>query len=50
MHYEILIPTGMRAETELALEHHASKCPVAQTLTPCVRIEWEAEIREEEID
>ena len=39
-----------RAETERALAHHATKCPVAQTLTPCVQIEWEAEIREEEID
>ncbi len=48
--YEILVPNGMRAETERALAHHASKCPVAQTLTPCVQIEWEAEIREEEID
>jgi uncharacterized OsmC-like protein len=50
--YEIVVPKGMRAETERALAHHASKCPVAQTLTPCVQIEWEAEITEteEEID
>ena len=40
----------MRLETERALEHHASKCPVAQTLDPCVQIDWEAEITEEETD
>ena len=50
MRYEILVPSGMRAETERALAHHVSKCPVAQTLMPCVEIEWEAEIAEEEID
>ena len=50
MRYEILVPSGMRAETERALAHHASKCPVAQTLMPCVEIEWEAEITEAEID
>lgn len=48
--YEIRVPSGMRAETERALAHHASRCPVAQTLIPCVQIEWEADIREEETD
>ncbi|MFQ5890157.1 MAG: OsmC family protein [Gemmatimonadota bacterium] len=44
--YEIEIPAGKRSEAERALEHHVSHCPVAQTLTPCVEIEWEAEIKE----
>jgi hypothetical protein len=50
VHYEILVPSGMRAETQRALEHHASMCPVAQTLIPCVQVEWDAKIREEETD
>ncbi len=45
--YEIRIPRGKREAAERALEIHVSKCPVAQTLTPCVEIEWDAEIREE---
>jgi len=44
--YEMEIPAGTRAEAERALESHVQSCPVARTLTPCVEIEWEAEIRE----
>lgn len=29
-----------------ALETHVAGCPVAQTLTPCVEIAWEADVRE----
>jgi len=46
--YEIVIPKGKRREAERALEHHVAHCPVAQTLTPCVEIVWDAEIRERE--
>lgn len=46
--YEIVIPSGLRAETDRALAHHVAKCPVAQTLAPCVPIDWEAEITETE--
>lgn len=46
--YEIRVPPGKREAAERALEVHVSGCPVAQTLIPCVEIEWEAEIREEE--
>ena len=46
--YEILVPSGKRAEAERALAHHVAHCPVAQTLTPCVEIVWDAEIRERE--
>ncbi len=46
--YEIVIPMGKRREAERALEHHVAHCPVAQTLTPCVEIVWDAEIRERE--
>lgn len=45
--YQIRIPAGKRAEAERALSGHVSKCPVAQTLTPCVEIGWEADIQEE---
>lgn len=44
--YEVEIPAGKREEAERALETHVENCPVARTLTPCVEIEWEAEIRE----
>jgi uncharacterized OsmC-like protein len=45
--YDIIIPRGTRTEAERALSYHVEKCPVAQTLTPCVEIAWDAEIREE---
>ena len=48
--YEVVIPAGTRAAAERALAHHVANCPVAQTLLPCVRIDWEADIREEETD
>lgn len=44
--YEMEIPEGTRAGAERALDSHVQSCPVARTLTPCVEIEWEAEIRE----
>ncbi|MFQ5688878.1 MAG: OsmC family protein [Gemmatimonadota bacterium] len=46
LRYEIRIPPGKREAVDRALAHHVSKCPVAQTLMPCVQIEWEAEVRE----
>ena len=46
--YRIVIPGGKRAEAERALSIHVSKCPVAQTLTPCVEIRWKADIQEED--
>ena len=46
--YEIVVPKGKRPEAERALEHHVAHCPVAQTLTPCVEIVWDAQIRERE--
>lgn len=46
--YTIPVPAGMREAAERALEHHVLNCPVAQTLTPCVEIAWEADIQEEE--
>lgn len=44
--YDLKIPAGKREEAERALRLHVSKCPVAQTLTPCVEIAWEADIEE----
>lgn len=43
-----MVPAGKREAAERALEMHREHCPVAVTLTPCVDIEWEADI--EEID
>ncbi|MFB6240685.1 MAG: OsmC family protein [Gemmatimonadota bacterium] len=44
--YEIEVPAGKRGDAERALEKHVENCPVARTLTPCVEIDWEAEITE----
>lgn len=44
--YHIRVPAGTREAAERALEIHVDGCPVAQTLLPCVEIEWEAEIDE----
>lgn len=44
--YDLEVPAGKREEAERALETHVESCPVARTLTPCVDIEWEADIRE----
>ena len=47
VHYDIRIPHGKREDADRALDLHVSRCPVAQTLTPCVEIEWTADIAEE---
>lgn len=44
--YRLRVPRGKRAAAERALDAHVDGCPVAQTLIPCVEIEWEAEIEE----
>ena len=46
--YEITVPAGREPAARRALERHVDGCPVAQTLLPCVEIEWEAEVTEEE--
>jgi len=44
--YRLRIPAGERAAAQRALATHREHCPVAVTLTPCVAIDWEAEIEE----
>lgn len=44
--YRLKVPDGKRAAAQRALDAHVGGCPVAQTLIPCVEIEWEAEIEE----
>jgi uncharacterized OsmC-like protein len=44
--YRLKVPEGTREAAERALEAHVSGCPVAQTLLPCVKIDWDAEIEE----
>jgi len=44
--YQIEIPAAKRAEADRALKAHVAHCPVAQTLLPCVEIDWEASITE----
>lgn len=45
--YRLKVPEGKREAAERALEKHVDGCPVAQTLLPCVEIDWDAEIEEE---
>lgn len=44
--YDLEIPAGERDAADRALATHVENCPVAQTLIPCVEIQWEAEVRE----
>lgn len=44
--YRLKVPAGKREAAERALETHVDGCPVAQTLLPCVEIDWDAEIEE----
>ncbi|HKK28033.1 MAG TPA: OsmC family protein [Gemmatimonadota bacterium] len=46
VHYHIAVPAGQREAAERALEVHREHCPVAVTLTPCVDIQWDADIEE----
>lgn len=44
--YRLKVSEGKREAAERALEKHVDGCPVAQTLIPCVEIDWDAEIEE----
>lgn len=46
MRYRLRVPAGKREAAERALAVHQDHCPVALTLTPCVHIDWEADIEE----
>jgi uncharacterized OsmC-like protein len=46
LRYALTVPEGRRAAAERALAWHESRCPVSQSITHGIRIEWGAEITE----
>ena len=45
--YRIKITKDQRAATERALEHHADRCPVSESVKRGITVEWLSEIVEE---
>jgi uncharacterized OsmC-like protein len=45
--YRLKVPKDMRAATERALEHHASRCPVSESVRRGITVDWQSEIVEE---
>jgi uncharacterized OsmC-like protein len=46
--YRIKVPKAQREATERALEHHAGRCPVSESVKRGITVEWQSEIVEEE--
>lgn len=46
--YKLKVPRGKRAEAQRALDIHETRCPVSQSVQRGIRVEWEAEVTEEE--
>lgn len=45
--YRIKIPKAQREATERALEHHAARCPVSESVKRGITVDWASEIIEE---
>jgi len=45
--YRIKITKDQREATERALEHHAARCPVSESVKRSITVEWLGEIVEE---
>jgi organic hydroperoxide reductase OsmC/OhrA len=46
VHYRLAVEGGQRAEAERAVAVHDKGCPAAQSVTPAIKVEWDAEYRE----
>ena len=46
VHYALTIPKEKRAEAERAVAVHDRGCPASQSVSPSIRIEWDAEYTE----
>jgi organic hydroperoxide reductase OsmC/OhrA len=46
VHYRLTIPKGQRAEAERAVAVHDKGCPATQSVTPAIKVEWDAEYEE----
>jgi uncharacterized OsmC-like protein len=45
--YRIKVPKAQREAADRALEHHASRCPVSESVKRGITVDWESEIEEE---
>jgi organic hydroperoxide reductase OsmC/OhrA len=42
VHYQLTIPKDKRAEAERAVAVHDKGCPASQSVSPAIKIEWDA--------
>ena len=42
IHYRLTIPREKRAEAERAVAVHDKGCPATQSVTPAIKVEWDA--------
>ena len=43
VHYRLAIPEAQRAEAERAVAVHDRGCPATQSVSPSIKVEWDAE-------
>lgn len=46
IHYRLTVPADKRAEAERAVAVHDKGCPAAQSVTPAIKVEWDADYTE----
>ncbi len=46
VHYRLTIPKDKRAEAERAVAVHDRACPATQSVSPAIKVEWDAEYEE----
>ncbi len=46
VHYRLTIPKDKRAEAERAAAVHDRACPATQSVSPAIKVEWDAEYEE----
>ena len=47
MHYRLTVPPDKREEAERAVAVHDKACPASQSVSPAIKVEWDAEYNEE---
>jgi organic hydroperoxide reductase OsmC/OhrA len=46
IHYRLTVPNDKRAEAERAVAVHDQGCPATQSVSPAIKVEWDAEYEE----
>jgi organic hydroperoxide reductase OsmC/OhrA len=46
LHYRLTIPADKREEAERAVAVHDKGCPATQSVSPSIKVEWDAEYEE----